>query len=241
MNKKISEKDTADIVNSIELAKKIGVKTIIVFAGTPGAGEDAVYPNWIVNRFPFDMGDAVLWQWEEKIVPFWKNMVEKIKKTDINFAFEIHWSDSVYNPENFLKLRQEVGSEKIACNLDPSHLFPQGIDIETCIRHLGDAIVHVHAKDCKIEKPIADFRGILDWKDFGDVVNRAWNYRTIGYGHSFEFWNNFVSTLKMVGYDGVLSIEHEDPLMSEEEGLEKAIIFLKKVILYQEVGRRWWE
>ena len=233
-DKKQSEVFTNDILGTIELAKAIGVNTVIVFAGTPGAGEDAKYPNWIANTFPKELGRAAKWQWEKKIIPFWKKMVEKIKNTDINFAFELHKGDSVYNPELFLKLREAVDSEKITCNLDPSHLFPQGIDIETCIRRLGKSISYFHAKDCKIEKTISDFRGMLEWKAFGDVGNRAWNYRAMGYGHSESVWKGIISALRLTGYNGVLSIEHGDALMSKREGLRKSVKFLRDVMIQED-------
>jgi sugar phosphate isomerase/epimerase len=98
----------------------------------------------------------------------------------------------------------------------------------------------VHAKDCYVEPAVTAYRGVLDWKHYGDLLNRAWTFRTVGYGHSLEVWNNFFSALKMVGYDGVISIEHEDALMSKEEGLRKAVDFLKKTMIFQKPGEMWW-
>jgi len=236
----ISEEHIADLEAAIELASKIGVKVINCFAGCPGAGEDAKYPNWITCPWPPYFGDAIKWQWEEKVVPFWKEMSKKAKKAGIKFGFEMHPGDVVYNTETLLKLREDVGAEEISCNFDPSHLFWQGMDPITCIKYLGDAIVHVHAKDSKVNKSVVEFRGVNDWKHYGDLSKRAWTFRTVGYGHGVEFWNDFVSTLRLVGYDGVISIEHEDPLMSANEGLLKAIEFLNKVLLYEKPGEMWW-
>jgi sugar phosphate isomerase/epimerase len=146
----------------------------------------------------------------------------------------------VYNPETLLLLREKVGMEEISCNLDPSHLFWQGIDASQAVRRLGSAIAHVHAKDCVVYPSVSEWRGVLDWKHYGDLMNRAWNFRTVGYGHDIGVWNSFFSTLKMVGYDGVISIEHEDALMSKEEGLRKAVEFLKKTIIFQKPGEMWW-
>jgi len=238
--KSISEEHTRDLEQTIELASKIGVKVINCFAGCPGAGEDAKYPNWITCPWPPYFGDSVKWQWEKKVIPFWKEMTEKAKKAGVKFGFEMHPGDVVYNTEALLKLREEVGQEEIACNFDPSHLFWQGMDPITCIRRLGDAIVHVHAKDSKVDRLVIDFRGVNDWKHYGEIAKRAWTFRTVGYGHGAQFWNDFVSTLRLVGYDGVISIEHEDPLMSANEGLNKAIEFLSKVLLYEKPGEMWW-
>ncbi len=238
--KSISAEHTTDLKAAIELASKIGVKVITCFAGCPGAGEDAKYPNWITCPWPPYFGDSVKWQWEKKVVPFWKEMAKLAKDAGIKFGFEMHPGDVVYNTEALLKLREEVGTEEISCNFDPSHLFWQGMDPIVCIRRLGDVIVHVHAKDSKVDKSVVDFRGANDWKHYGEIAKRAWTFRTVGYGHGAEFWNDFVSTLRLVGYDGVISIEHEDPLMSATEGLNKAIGFLNKVLLYEKPGEMWW-
>jgi len=231
----------ADLEAAVELAGKIGIPVITCFAGCPGASEQSKEPNWITCPFPPYFGDSVLWQWEQRVVPFWREMVTKAKRANVKFGFEMHPGDVVYNPETLLMLREKVDAEQIACNFDPSHLFWQGIDPIEAVMRLGKMIVHVHAKDCKVNERVVRFRGVNDWKHYGDIANRAWNFRTVGYGHGLDFWNDFVSCLRMVGYDWVLSIEHEDPLMSVEEGLDKTIAFLNQVMLHESVGRMWWE
>jgi len=240
-DKSYSNEHIKDLVNAIELAGKIGVKAITCFAGCPGATENSMEPNWVTCPFPPYFSDYIKWQWEKRVIPFWKEIVKKAEKAKVYIAFEIHPGDVVYNTELFLKLKENVDSEYIACNFDPSHLFWQGMDPIICIKRLGNAIVHVHAKDCKLEEDTIKFRGVNDWKDYSDINNRAWNFRTCGYGHGIEFWNDFVSTLRKIGYDGVLSIEHEDPLMSVNEGLKKTIKFLKDIMLHEDVGKMWWE
>ena len=238
-DKKISEEHTSDIINAMKLAEKIGVKVINGFAGCPGANEIDTSPNWITCPWPPYFGDAVKWQWDKKVIPFWKEMAKRAKDAGVKFGFEMHPGDVVYNPEALLKLRDAVG-EEISCNFDPSHLFWQGMDPLLVIKFLGDVIVHVHAKDSKIDQAVVSWRGVNDWKHYSDVKNRAWTFRTVGYGHDKLWWNSFVSNLRLVGYDGVISIEHEDPLMSANEGLNKAVQFLKDVLLYESVGEMWW-
>jgi len=146
----------------------------------------------------------------------------------------------VYNPATLLKLREAVG-DIIGANVDPSHLFWQGMDPCQVIKMLGgDAIYHFHAKDTKIDAANTAKIGVLDTQKYGDINNRAWVFRTVGYGHGKEVWNDIISTLKVVGYDGAISIEHEDGLMSPREGLEKAIAFLKETIIYETAGKMWW-
>ena len=238
-DKKASAEHIADLEDAIALAPKIGVKVINGFAGCPGAGPGAKYPNWITCPWPPYFDEGIKWQWENAAIPFWSEMAKKAKKAGVKFAFEMHPGDMLYNTEALLMLRESVG-EEISCNFDPSHLFWQGMDPIVCIKRLGDAIIHVHAKDVTVDKNVVEFRGVNDWKHYGDIANRAWTFRTVGYGHDAMFWNDFVSTLRLVGYDGVISIEHEDPLMSANEGLMKAIQFLQKVLLYEEVGEMWW-
>ena len=174
------------------------------------------------------------------MIPFWKKLARKAKEAGVKFGFEMHPGDVVYNTEALLKLREEVDAEEISCNFDPSHLFWQGMDPIVSLRCLGNAIVHVHAKDSIINSSVVAFRGVNDWKHYGELAKTAWTFRTVGYGHGVEFSNNFVSTLRLIGYDTVVSIEHEDPLMSANEGLSKAIEFLGKVLIYEKPGEMWW-
>jgi sugar phosphate isomerase/epimerase len=236
----IAAKSIHELEMAMQLAGKIGVEVVLTFSGCPGADETSRVPNWITCPWPPYYAEAIQWQWDKKVVPFWSDMAKKAKKLGLKLAFEMHPGFVAYNPETLLLLREKVGMEEIACNLDPSHLFWQGIDIASAIRRLGSAIVHVHAKDCYVEPQVVAYTGVLDWKHYGDLLNRAWTFRTVGYGHGLEVWNNLFSALKMVGYDGAISIEHEDALMSKEEGLRKAIDFLKKTIIFQKPDEMWW-
>lgn len=236
---KISNAHIADFENAITFASTIGVKVINSFAGCPGASEGEKYPNWITCPWPTYYGEAIKWQWEKKLIPFWSNMVKKLKKAKISVGFEMHEGDMVYNTETLLKLRDAVG-EQVCCCFDPSNLFWQGINPIKAIQALKGIIVNVHAKDGKINREIVEFTGSSDWKNYSELDKRAWNFRTVGYGHGVEFWNEFLYTLRLSGYDGVISIEHEDPLISGEEGLNKAISFLKDKILQAPKGEMWW-
>ncbi|HDD64751.1 MAG TPA: sugar phosphate isomerase/epimerase [Firmicutes bacterium] len=225
---------------TILLAEKLGIPRIITFSGCPGDSENSKYPNWVTCPWPEDYSKVLKWQWEEKVIPFWKEEVEFARKHNVKeICLEMHPGFVVYNPETLLKLREAVG-EEIGANLDPSHLFWQGIDPIAAIMKLGKAIYHVHAKDTKINTYNTSVNGVLDTKSYLDEPNRSWIFRTVGYGHGFDFWKDFVSTLRMVGYDGVLSIEHEDSLMSKMEGLKKAIKFLKEVLIKEPRPKAWW-
>jgi sugar phosphate isomerase/epimerase len=116
----------------------------------------------------------------------------------------------------------------IGCNFDPSHLFWQQADPVAVIRALGDSIYHVHAKDCRIDRANTALNGVLDAKNYTRELERSWIFRTVGYGHDALVWKDIVTNLRLVGYDHVLSIEHEDSVMSGAEGLKKAVAFLPR-------------
>lgn len=230
--KDFSDRHIADLEAAIIFAGMTDVKVICCFAGVPGAGEDAQYPNWITFPWPDYFGqDVITWQWEKKIIPFWKKMSKKAKQNGIKFGFEMHPGDSVYNPESFLRLREGVGEEEIGCTLDPAHFFFQGIDPILVIKKIGSSIVNVHIKDAKINKKKVNFTGVIDLKDFREEFSkRSWVYRNIGHAHGQNFWNDFINTLKAVGYSGSLSLELEDPLVPVLDGLAEGKKFLENIL-----------
>lgn len=215
---------------TILLAERLGVARVINFAGCPGGSESDKTPNWIVCPWPSWFSEALKWQWEKKIIPYWRKQAKFAEEHGVKVCLEMHPGDSVYCPEKLLKLREAVG-EAVGCNFDPSHLFWQGIDPIAAVKELGDAIYYVHAKDTKINRLNSSINGVLDTKPYADEANRSWLFRTVGYGTGYDFWKEFLSMLRLIGYDYVLSIEHEDNLMSGQEGIRKAVSFLKEVML----------
>ncbi|MDB5057104.1 MAG: Xylose isomerase protein barrel, partial [Chloroflexi bacterium] len=230
-----------DFRDTVRLAGKLGVKRIVTFAGCPGDSDQAKYPNWVTCPWPDYFSELVTWQWEQKVIPFWREEVKFAEEHGIyKICLEMHPGDVVHSPEKLLRLRDAVGPT-IGCNFDPSHLFWQGIDPITAVRMLGDVIYHVHAKDSKVDPQIVNRVGVLDTKPYADELHRAWIFRTVGYGHGLEFWKAFVSELRLIGYDDVLSIEHEDGLFSGGEGMAKAAETLKQVMPHQPRGKMWWD
>ena len=176
------------------------------------------------------------------LIPYWKKKVEFAKAHGVSkIAFELHPGFCVYNTRTMLRIRREVGPE-IGANFDPSHLIWQGMDPCTAIRELGKegAIFHFHAKDTKVDPRNTAVNGVLDTTHYGEELERSWIFRTVGYGNGEEYWRNIISELRMADYDYAVSIEHEDGLMSGREGLEKAISFLKNVLIYEDRGAMYW-
>jgi len=224
---------------TVELAEKLEIGRVCNFSGCPGDGPNATKPNWVTCPWPLDYSELIKWQWEEKVIPYWREEAKFAKQHNVKICLEMHPGFVVYNPETLIRLRDACG-EEIGANFDPSHLFWQGMDPCAAIRKLGDAIFHVHAKDCKVDPINSTLNGVLDTKSYLDEVNRSWIFRTIGYGHGYEVWKDIISNLRMIGYDDVLSIEHEDSLMSGDEGFRKAIAFLKQVVVTEKLGTAWW-
>jgi sugar phosphate isomerase/epimerase len=224
---------------TVQLAQKLEVERVINFSGCPGDSERSKYPNWVTCPWPPDFTEVVQWQWKEKVIPYWKAEASFAKKHGIKLCFEMHPGFVVYNPETLLRLRDSCG-DNIGANFDPSHLFWQGIDPTAAIRMLKDCIYHVHAKDTHIYDWNTKVNGVLDTKPYSEEIKRSWIFRTVGYGNSLDVWKDIVSHLRMVGYDHVLSIEHEDSLMSVNEGFQKAVAFLKQVVITESPAEMWW-
>ncbi len=239
-NKEIAKEFDDAIRNTILLAEKLGIHQINTFSGCPGDCETAKYPNWVTCPWPNDFGEILEWQWNEVLIPYWKELVAFSKAHGVDkIALEMHPGFCVYNPESLLKLREAVGPE-IGANFDPSHLIWQGIDPVAAIRALKGAIFHFHAKDTKVDKYNTAVNGVLDVKPYGDEINRSWVFRSVGYGNDETYWKDIISNLRMVGYDYAISIEHEDSIMSQNEGLSKAVDMLKRVIMKEDPCTMWW-
>ena len=224
---------------TILLAEKLGVPVVVDFSGCPGDGPNAKAPNWVTCPWPPEYSEVLRWQWDEVVAPYWTEHARFAAEHGVKVAVEMHPGFVVYNPDTLLKLRSIAGPS-IGCNFDPSHLFWQNIDPIAAVRLLGDAIFHVHAKDTQLYGSNLARAGVLDTKPYTEVRERSWLFRTCGYGHGSEWWREFVSTLRMYGYDYVLSIEHEDSLMSAEEGLKKSSAFLNEVVMRESPSSAWW-
>ncbi len=224
---------------TVRLAEKLGVPVVIDFSGCPGDSDKAKYPNWVTCPWPPEYLDLLAWQWERKVIPYWTRHAQFAKDHGVRIAIEMHPGFVVYSPETLLKLRHAVGNT-VGCNYDPSHMFWQGIDPVKAIRVLGDSIFHVHAKDTQIYDSNLPKTGVLDTKKYTDERNRSWIFRSVGYGHAYGWWKEFISTLRMYGYDYVLSIEHEDSLMSPDEGLTKGAAFLNAIVIKDRPTAAWW-
>lgn len=238
-NKELAAEFDKAMRDAVLMAEKYGIHQINCFSGCPGDHEGAKFPNWVTCPWPNDFGEILEYQWKV-LIDYWKEFVEFAKAHGVNkIALELHPGFCVYNTQTLKKLREAVGPE-IGANFDPSHLIWQGMDPITVIREMGDAIFHVHAKDTRIDPRNTAVNGVLDTKSYADEINRSWIFRSVGYGNDALYWKDIISNLRMVGYDYAISIEHEDSLMSQNEGLSKAVEMLKGVLITESTGDMWW-
>jgi sugar phosphate isomerase/epimerase len=224
---------------TILLAEKLGVSTMVDFSGCPGDSLNATAPNWVTCPWPPDYRKVLDWQWNEVVTPFWIEHAKFAADHGVKIAVEMHPGFVVYNPETMLRLRSIAG-KNVGCNFDPSHLFWQNIDPIGAVRVLGDSIFHVHAKDTQLYPSNLVRTGVLDTKPYTEERDRSWIFRTCGYGHGAEWWSELLSTLRMFGYDSVISIEHEDSILSPGEGLTKAANFLNSIVIREQAAAAWW-
>jgi sugar phosphate isomerase/epimerase len=235
----VAAHDDAVFRDTVKLAGRLGLGQVNLFSGCPGDGPTAVRPNWVTCAWPPDYLETLDWQWNEVVIPYWREAGSFASDHGVRLAFEMHPGFVVYNPASLFRLREAVG-EVIGANLDPSHLFWQQIDPLIAIRELGPAIFHVHAKDTAIDPVNVARNGVLDVGSYAKPGERSWIFRSVGDGHDLLFWKQFVSALRLVGYDHVLSIEHEDILASVDDGLHRAIATLREAVLGEPPASMWW-
>lgn len=221
---------------TVQLAELLEVPFVLAFAGCPGDRAGARYPNWVTCAWPDDYPAILEWQWSQCVLPYWTREAAYARDHGVRIAMEMHPGFVVYNTETLLRLRDAAGPE-IGANFDPSHLFWQGAEVVEVIDELSraDALFHVHAKDTYLNAANVRLNGVLDTKPGAAgppelVAARSWIFRTIGYGQGEQQWREIVSALQANGYDGVVSVEHEDPLLSIDEGFAKAVELLQRIL-----------
>lgn len=228
----VADRDAETFRKTVLLAEKLDVKVIVGFSGCPGANPTDTNPNWITYRWPPEYAAAQDWQWKEKLVPYWKQAAKFAREHGIHrLALEMHPNFMVYNPLTLLKLREAVG-EEIGANNDLSHLFWQGCDPVEVIHMLGKegAIFHAHMKDTVLYHDKVAKYGVLNFVfEKSDLRHASDAFRAVGYGHSATLWKDVIRAYMDVGYEGILSVENEDPILSGEVGVERALYVLKNV------------
>lgn len=217
-------------LDTIKLASLMGVERVVMMSGLPGGKGDS-NPNWIIADWPPECMEIQRYQWDEKVIPYWRDLVAYANNLGVcKLCLELHGYQAVYNVHTLMRLRDVVG-ETVGANYDPSHPMWMNADPLAAVRALGSAIYYVHAKDTRVEPVPAGIDGTLECRAANRTSERAWNYITLGYGHGEGWWRQFCTELALAGYDDVLSIEHEDLMMSPMEGMRKSVKLLRSVAI----------
>lgn len=238
-DKKIAAASDELLQKSIRLAEMLGVPVVNGMSGLPAGSAADQMPNWVTCPWPPHFAEILDYQWNKVGIPYWQKTANFAEEHKVKIGIEMHPGMLIYNVETLLRMREACGPA-LGCNFDPSHLFWNGVDPVAAIRKLGDAIVHVHGKDCYVDPHNVAVNGCNDHKPYTDIPHRSWTFRTIGYGHDLKVWKDVVSALRMVGYDHAISLEHEDGMMSFDEGVEKGLDALKEVVTVESAGEMFW-
>ena len=218
----------------IEVASVLEVPIVVAWPGCPFD-----WGRW----YPFPPENVTIYEkgWKEA-AETWRPILDFAAERNVKIASEVHPGNIAYNFTTLKKMLNEIQHKALGVNYDPSHLIWQGIDPVIPIYAFSKLIWHAHAKDTEICPQWVSTVSLLatgtaqelSWKGIG----RGWRFRIPGWGNIN--WKRVISSLVEVGYDNVLSLEHEDAVMSAEDGAEKFIQFVKPLII-KKPGEEWWE
>jgi sugar phosphate isomerase/epimerase len=229
----------------VEIASLLGVRRVVTMSGLPGTDAAATLPSWTVLPWESSSLDARDYQWNEVAIPYWKDVQARAADADVKVCLEMHPHNLVYNPSTMERLASEIDATHVGAEMDPSHLFWQGIDPVAAVDSLGDLVYNAAAKDTRINEA-ARVNGVLDDR-FGRVgpdepgalvlggrytlsrwpENASWDFVAVGRGHDVTWWSAFLAALAKVDPDMAVNIEHEDQELGQMEGLEQAAANLR--------------
>jgi sugar phosphate isomerase/epimerase len=223
-----------DVMDTMRLAGVLGVKHIVAQSGLPAGAPGDTTLNWVVHTFPPEMMDVLKYQWDVAI-KFWTKAAALARENGVEtIAFENHPMNLVFNVDTVMKLREGVGDDIIGMNFDPSHMFFMGGDPLMIARKLCElhCVYHVHAKDTRINPEVKGLNAFELGPYNGPAAKRCWNYVAVGYGHDYLWWKTFFAILAAGDYHGPVSIEVEDPLMTNNlVAIQKSASFLHETML----------
>jgi len=155
---------------------------------------------------------------EEDVAEVFTPLVEYAGKRGIKIALENYFRTNIQNLEHWERVFSVVPAPNFGLNFDPSHLLWQGIDYIAAVDRFANRIFHTHAKDCEVKEHRLRVVGVEGggW----------WRYVIPGFGK--VRWGEYIAALRANGYNGVLSIEHEDGALGREEGFLKGLTYLRQ-------------
>ncbi len=227
----VGDRHRALLRGAIELAGALDVDRVVTMSGCPGGRDDghaAVFAPW-----PLVPDDEPLWEWQyqQRLAPFWRGLGAwaRSQAPEVMICLELHAGASAYNTASFLRVAEAAGPN-LGINLDPSHFWWQGIDPLCVIEDLGPKIGFAHAKDTVVHADRVRRNGLIEFRHPVDPDVAAWHFAAVGAGHSADEWAELLDALVAAGYDGDLSIEHEDPRYAAEQGIEASLAGLREAL-----------
>jgi sugar phosphate isomerase/epimerase len=238
-DRSISESHDQALRHALQLGAELGVNRVVAMSGCPGGPGDATWPVFAGGAWLPDMEGLAEWQWSERILPYWRELSGWAKNVapEVLICLELHPGTSVYNAESYARVREATG-DNVRVNLDPSHFWWQGIDPELTAAELGSAVAFVHGKDTLIHPDRVARHGVLDFRWPSDADEMPWHFCAVGEGRPEAAWTSLLTTLGKAGYDGIVSIEHEDPRYAPEEGIERSLAALRRAMSDSETQSR---
>jgi sugar phosphate isomerase/epimerase len=236
----VGPQHAADLRRAIEVAALLGVRRVVTMSGLPAGEPGGTVANWVVNPWDSQYLDVLDHQWRDVAVPFWKDIDARARAADVRICIEMHPHNLVFNPATLERLVDRVGATHVGAEMDPSHLFWQGIDPVAAVQHLGGLVFHAAAKDTRINADNVRLHGVLDDRFTRTPADRnpiglggrntlnqwpshpSWEFVAVGRGHGPEFWVPFLRALAAVDPDMAVNIEHEDVEFDQIEGLRLA-------------------
>ncbi|MDI3387838.1 sugar phosphate isomerase/epimerase [Streptomyces sp. B-S-A8] len=227
----------ADLRRAIEVAGLLGVRRVVTMSGLPAAEPGGRVPAWNVNPWHSAYLDSLEYQWDRVAVPFWRDVEQLAARHGVGVCIEMHPHNLVFNPATLRRLVERTEARHIGAELDPSHLFWQGIDPVAAVEDLGPLVFHAAAKDTRLN-PRCRVDGVLDdrftrvtrsplslggpWTLNDWPTESSWDFVAVGRGHDTSYWRDFLAALARVDPDMAVNIEHEDAELGRLEGLEVA-------------------
>jgi sugar phosphate isomerase/epimerase len=232
-NRGIGGRHDSDLRATLVLAQKLGVTQVVAMSGCPGGpgDTDGGWPVFAGGAWLPDMEGLWDWQWRERIAPYWQELSRwaQSEAPDVRICLELHPGTSVYNAESYHQLREVTGGN-VLVNLDPSHFWWQGMDPVTVIGELPGAIGWSHGKDTFIQPSRMAVTGSLDFRWPREASAMPWYFCAVGAGHPASEWADLIRALQQAGHEHTISIEHEDPNLSPEDGVLASLKGLREAL-----------
>lgn len=188
------------VEKALKACDKLGVDTLCTLAGQPPAGMSKV--------------DCI----RDSAAPFYKKLCKKAADMGIKIAMENWYATNIQHLGHWDLIFDLVPDENFGLNFDPSHLVWQDIDHLMAVERYANRIFHTHAKDVEMTAHTRAF--------VGNQEGGWWRYVIPGFGDID--WGVYCARLRKNGFNGVLSIEHEDSALGREEGFKLGLDYLRQ-------------